>query len=155
VSFIDKIRHALTVPALILIGVIAIIAGYSEHQTSQAIADHGKAVSAKIESIEWKEKGLSKKESGFKASIVFETEDKQQISTTVTVSKDMGKQIRDNDEVTELPIKYLPENPHTVVLADDEDGSGFMFVVGAALILLGVGMFIYRRKKAQIAQNPA
>lgn len=154
-SFIDKIRHALTVPALVLIGIIVIVAGYSERQTSKAIADHGKAVSAQIESIEWKEKGLSKKESGFKATIVFETEDKQQISTTVTVSKDMGKQIRDNDDVTELPIKYLPEDPHTVVLADHEDGSGFMLVAGAALILLGVGIFIYRRKKPQIAQNPA
>ncbi|WP_018607899.1 DUF3592 domain-containing protein [Uliginosibacterium gangwonense] len=154
-SFIDKIRHALTVPAFILIGIVVIIAGYSERQTSQAIADHGKAVSAQIESIEWKEKGLSKKESGFKATIQFETEDKQQISTTVTVSKDVGQKIRDNDELTELPIKYLPEDPNKVVLADHEDDSGFMFAAGAVLILIGVGIFIYRRKKVQLAQNPA
>jgi len=46
-----------------------------------------------------------------------------------------------------VKIKYLPEAPNTVILADAADDSGFMMIVGGVMALVGVGIFVFRRRK--------
>lgn len=154
-SFIDKIRNALIVPILVAGGALVIYGGVDEAATSKAIADHGKTTKAQVESIEWKEKGWTKREKNFKAIISFETEDKTSVTTTVSLDKALGQAIRDDKAESVIEVKYLPENPQKVVMADHEDSSMMMYAIGAAMILIGVGVFIYRRRKGALAASPA
>lgn len=152
-SFIDKIRNALIVPILVAGGALVIYGGVDEAATSKAIAEHGKTATAQIEDIEWKEKGLSKREKNFKATISFETENKTQVTTKISLDKELGQAIRDEKVEPTIQIKYLPENPQKVVTANHKDNSRIMYIAGALMILVGIGIFIYRRRKSAPAED--
>ena len=157
-GFIDRLKSAMLPPLLVVGGAVVIYLGVQEAKTSAAIADHGKQVTAQVVAVHWQEKGVSKREKGFQAEIEFQTEDKREIKTRVSVSKDLGQQMRDSKEQPVLEVKYLPETPETVVLADHKDGSTFMYGAGALLIVVGAGIFVYRRRKAaqpETAENAA
>lgn len=150
-GFIDRLKRAMLPPILLIGGVVVIYFGVDEMRTSQAIADHGKTAVADVVSVEWKEKGVSKREKGFHANIHYQTEDQHDVTTKISVSNELGKQLRDDQGQPQLPIKYLPENPDKVVLADHRDNSSFMFGAGAVMIVVGAGIFIYRRRQARAA----
>ena len=147
-GFIDRLKSAMLPPLLVIGGAVVIYLGVDEAKTSAAIADHGKQVTAQVVAVHWKEKGISKREKGFQAEIEFQTEDKKEVKTRISVSKELGQQMRDDKEQPVLEIKYLPEDPSKVVLADHKDGSTFMYGAGALLMLVGGGIFVYRRRKA-------
>ena len=143
----DSIKSALLPPGLALLGAFFIYSGFVEGQNAKALADHGKTAHAIVDQVQWKEKRLSGSEKNFKLDVHFETEDKQTIATKLSVPKDMGQRFRDSADNT-IDVKYLPEHPSTVVLANASDDSMVMLGGGALAILAGVGLFLYRRKKA-------
>lgn len=141
-----KLKSALLPPALVVIGVGLAIGGFTDGRNFKAISDHGKTVEATVDKVTWKEKAVSGREKGFKIEVHFETESKQAVQATLSVSKAEGQRFRDTD-ASSVKIKYLPEAPSTVILADAKDDSSFMMGAGVVLALVGVGIFVYRRKK--------
>ena len=150
-----KLKSVLLPPALVVIGLGLAYGGFTEGRDFKAIADHGKTVEATLDQVTWKEKAVSGREKGFKLEVHFETEAKQPVKTTISVSKDVGQRYRDGNG-DKVQVKYLPESPNTVILADAKDESGVMMAAGGALALIGVGIFVYRRRKASAeAGEPA
>lgn len=98
---------------------------------------------------------MSGREKGFKLEVHFETETKQPVKAALSVSKDVGQRFRDGND-NKVMVKYLPESPNTVILANAKDDSGIMMAAGGALAVIGVGIFVYRRRKASAeAAEPA
>jgi LPXTG-motif cell wall-anchored protein len=141
-----KLKSVLLPPALVVIGLGLAYGGFTEGRNFKAIADHGKVVEASVDRVTWKEKAVSGREKGFKIEVHFETEAKQAVQATLSVSKAEGQRFRDTD-ASSVTIKYLPEAPSTVILADAKDESGVMMIAGGVLALVGAGIFVYRRKK--------
>lgn len=139
-----KLRGILIMLVLIIGGPVMLFAGFKEAQDSKALADHGVATEAAVTEVTWKTKRGS--ERNFHAKITFVTADNRTINEDVSLPTDLGKQLRDapEDKPVTLPVKYLPEDPSTVTLADHKDGSGFMYGVGALMLLAGIGMLVWR-----------
>lgn len=154
---IDRIKRAMLPPILVIGGAFVIYLGVGEAETAKAMADHGKSAKAEVLAVHWKEKGVSKREKGFQAEIRYQTEDKREITTLLSVSSELGQQLRDDKGQPALAVKYLPENPEKVVLADSTDGSGFMYGAGALMVAIGAGIFFYRRRqgKAEVSAESA
>ncbi len=111
------------------------------------MADHGVAADAQVDEVRWKEKRVSGRKSGFTAAVHFEDAQHQRVDASLSISKDVADSLR-NDQAPMLKVKYLPEDPKQVVLADHKDGSGFMYGAGTVAILIGVGIFLWRRRSA-------
>ncbi|MFZ2269851.1 MAG: DUF3592 domain-containing protein [Azonexus sp.] len=146
---VDRIKRAMLPPILVIGGAFVIYLGVGEAETAKAMADHGKVAKAEVLSVHWKEKGISKREKGFQAEIHYLTEDKRDITTLISVGNELGQQLRDDKGQPELAIKYLPENPEKVVLANSGDNSSFMFGAGALMVAIGAGIFLYRRRQGR------
>lgn len=146
-GFISKLRSALLPPMLILVGIGLGFGAFDEMNTSKALADHGVSTKALVEEVTWKKKsGIEK---NFKAKVVFELEDGTVQRDTISVGSELGKRLRDDDSMTHIDIKYLPENPSKAELAEHTDQSTWMFAASVALTIAGVGILVFRRRKKQ------
>ncbi|UXI68048.1 DUF3592 domain-containing protein [Tahibacter amnicola] len=152
---LGKLKMFLIIAALIIGGPLFIVAGFNESKKMKAMDDHGKTAEAVVESVEWKRKRGSDR--SFTVNVQFETEDKQRITkNNLSVSTELGKQLRDGGDNATVQVKYLPEDPHTVIMADHKDNSGFMYGAGAVAFLVGVGILVYRlRKRGEPEAQPA
>ena len=98
------------------------------------------------------EKGGTRKrgrDRNFHAKITFVTADNRTINEDVSLPTDLGQQLRDapDDKPAMVSVRYLPEDTTTVALADHKDESGFLYGVGAIMLLIGIGVLVYRLRK--------
>ena len=144
---LGKLRSFVILLVLILGGPVMLFAGFKEAKDSKALADHGVTAEAAVTEVTWKTKRGS--ERNFHAKITFVTSDNRTINEDVSLPTDLGKQVRDapEDKPVTLSVKYLPEDPSTVTLADHKDESGFMYGVGALMLLAGIGMLVWMVRK--------
>lgn len=143
----SKLRSILILLVLLIGGPVMLYAGFKEAKDSKALADHGVTVEAQVSEVTWSTK--RGRERNFHAKITFATPDGQSVSDSVSLSNDQGKALRDqpDDKPAVLSVKYLPEDPHTVTLADHKDESGLFYGIGAVMLLIGLGMLVYRLRK--------
>jgi len=147
----ESLKRALLPPVLVLGGLVAGYGSYVNGQHAKALAEHGQVAEAHVDRVTWKEKRISGREKGFKIQVRFETADKRTVESTLSVPKEMGQQFRDTD-IDTVKVKYLPEAPQTVELADaPDDDSALMMGLSALAVVGGVGLFVYRRKQAKAA----
>jgi hypothetical protein len=146
-GFLSKIRGILILVALLVGGPVMLGAGWKESRDSKALADHGVVTDALVTEVTWSTK--RGRDRNFHAKITFVTPDNRTINEDVSLSNELGKQLRDapEDKPSTVSVRYLPEDTSTVALADHKDESGFLYGVGAILLLIGVGMLIYRLRK--------
>ena len=146
-----RVSNALFLLAFFLIGLFSAYAANKDHRIFKAIADHGKAAEATVHSVSWKGKswGLQKT---FEIDIQFETEGKQTVKRRLRLDRPEAQRLRDSGANT-VQIKYLPESPSTVLLANATDESGLMMITGS-LTALCVGIAVFRRRK-KAAEVPA
>ena len=142
---LSKLRGVLLTPVLVVAGAFIAYTAQVDGRNYKAITDHGKTTEAIIERVTWKKKttGLEK---DFKIDVEFETENKQSVKKTLSVSDSEGRRIRDTN-TNSVKVKYLPESPSTAIVANAADDSTFMMSVGGGLAALGVGVFVFRRRK--------
>ena len=149
-GFLSTIRAILLMAVLIIGGPVMMFAGFKEARDSKALADHGVVTNAAVTQVTWSTKRGNDR--NFKAAITFVTADGKEASGTVSLSNTQGKELRDQpeDKLSTLSVRYLPEDPSTVALADHKDESTFFYGVGAIMLLVGIGILVYRlRKKPQ------
>lgn len=144
---LGKLRGFIILLVLIIGGPLMLFAGFKEAKESKALADHGVITEAAVTEVTWKTKRGS--ERNFHAKITFVTTDNRTINEDVSLPTDLGKQVRDapEDKPVTLSVKYLPEDPSTVTLADHKDESGFLYGVGALMLLGGIGMLVWMVRK--------
>lgn len=143
---LSKIRSFLLPPLLVLAGAFIAYIAYVDGRNYKALTDHGKTTEAVVERVTWKKKttGLEK---DFKIDVEFETENKQSVKKTLNISDSEGRRIRDTN-VNTVKVKYLPESPSTAIVANAADDSTVMMGFGGILAVVGVGIFLFRRRKA-------
>lgn len=149
-GFLSTIRAILLMAVLIIGGPVVIGMGYKEAKDSKALADHGVVTNAAVTQVTWSTKRGNDR--NFKAAIAFTTADGKDATGTVSLSNDQGKALRDQpeDKPSTLSVRYLPEDPSTVALADHKDESTFYYGAGVLMFLVGIGILVYRlRKKPQ------
>ncbi|GMV28042.1 MAG: hypothetical protein AMXMBFR59_01670 [Rhodanobacteraceae bacterium] len=152
-GFLSKVRGILFLVVLLVGGPVMLAAGWKESKDSKALADHGVVTDALVTEVTWSTK--RGRDRNFHAKITFVTPDKRTINEDVSVPDALGKQLRDapEDKPTTVSVRYLPEDTTTVALADHKDESGFLYGVGAIMLLIGIGMLVYRLRKP--ADEPA
>ncbi len=140
----SKLRSILLLVVLLLGGPVALYLGFKEAKDSKALTDHGVVAEAQVTEVTWSTK--RGRERNFHAKITFATPDGKSVSDSVSVSNDQGKALRDqpDDKPAVLSVKYLPEDPHTVTLADHKDESGLFYGIGGVMLLVGLGMLVFR-----------
>ncbi|MEY4564267.1 MAG: hypothetical protein RLZZ618_3544 [Pseudomonadota bacterium] len=143
---LSKIRSFLTIPILLLFGLGLAYITFDEQTKQKALLDHGKTTQAAVEKVEWNKKRSTEKD--FKVFVKFETETKQPVSTSIKVSNELGKKIRDDNNIQTVAILYLPEKPATAAIAGDTQEFGIQYGLAAALIVGAIGLFFYRRRSA-------
>ncbi|MBL8300416.1 MAG: hypothetical protein JNN30_18930 [Rhodanobacteraceae bacterium] len=151
-GFLSKLRGILILIALLIGGPTMLVAGWNESKNSKALADHGVVTDALVTEVTWSTK--RGRDRNFHAKVTFVTPDKRTVNDDVSVPDELGKQLRDapDDKPTTVSVRYLPEDPSTVALADHKDESTFLYGIGAVMLLAGIGMLVYRlRKPAQEA----
>jgi hypothetical protein len=144
---LGKLKGILLLLVLLIGGPVMIAAGFKEARDSKALADHGVPVDAQVEEVTWQKKRGS--ERNFKAKVSFSTADGRAVHEQVSVPTSLGQQLRDapDDKPITLAVKYLPEDPTTVELADHKDESGFMYGVGGVMLAAGAGLLFWRLRK--------
>ncbi len=143
---LSKLRSVLLPPILVIAGGFMAYNAYVDGRNFKALTDHGKTTEAVISQVTWKKKttGL---ERDFKIDVEYEIENKQSVKQTLKVSDSEGRRIRDTN-VTTVKVKYLPESPSTAMVANASDDSAFMMGAGGIVAVVGVGVFLFRRRKA-------
>ncbi|HSX62219.1 MAG TPA: DUF3592 domain-containing protein [Tahibacter sp.] len=146
-GFLSKLRGILLLVALLVGGPVMLFAGWKESKDSQALADHGVVTDALVTEVTWSTK--RGRERNFHAKVTFVTADNREVHDDVSVSDVLGKQLRDapDDKPTTISVRYLPEDTTTVALADHRDESAFFYGVGAILLLIGIGILVYRLRR--------
>ncbi len=147
-GFLSKLRGIPVADRAVLVGgPVMLVAGWKESKDSKALSDHGVVTDAVVTEVTWSTK--RSRERNFHAKITFITPDNRTINEDVSVSNDLGQQLRDapEDKASTLSVRYLPEDPSTVALADHKDESAFLYGVGAILLLIGIGILVYRLRK--------
>lgn len=152
-GFLSKIRGILVLVALLVGGPAMLAAGWKESKDSKALADHGVVTDALVTEVTWSTK--RGRDRNFHAKITFVTPDNRTINEDVSVSNELGAQLRDapEDKPATVSVRYLPEDTSTVALADHKDESGFLYGAGAIMLLIGISVLIYRLRKP--AEEPA
>lgn len=146
-GFLSKLRGIVFLIVLLVGGPVVLAMGYKESADSRALADHGVVTDALVSDVTWSTK--RGRERNFHAKITFATADSRTIHEDVSVSNELGKQLRDatGDKPAMLSVRYLPEDTSTVALADHKDESGFLYAVGGLMLLAGIGMLVWRLRK--------
>lgn len=150
---ISSIRAWITILVLLIGGPFVVLAGFSESRDMAKLKDHGKEAVAQVDQVQWKEKRLSGTEKNFKVDVHFETEAHDTVQAKLSVDKALGQRLRDGTAEPTIKVRYLPEDPHTVYLADAGDSSGGMYAIGAVMFAVGAFM-LYRRTKKPAAAGP-
>lgn len=125
--------------------------GLKSNQVATALKDHAKEAVATVEKVQWKEKALTGSEKKFSIDVSFQPENKQKILVTLSVSSELGKNIRDTNQKW-VNIVYLPESPETARLADDkEDDGSSMYWFALGFIALGSFRLYKGYKEVKVA----
>jgi hypothetical protein len=140
--------------AAIVCGILAascIWLGLQSDKLAADLKDHSKQAVATVEKVQWKEKALSGTEKKFTIDVSFQTENKEKVLVNLSVSSDVGKSIRDNDQKT-VNVVYLPESPEKARLADDkEDDGSYSYLFALVFIALGAYRLFKGYKDAKVA----
>lgn len=146
-GFVNKLRGIVFLIVLLVGGPIVLAMGYKESKDSAALADHGVVTDAQVSEVTWSTK--RGRDRNFHAKVTFTTADNRTIHEDVSISNDLGKQLRDapEDKPALLSVRYLPEDTSTVALADHQDESGILYTVGGLMLLAGIGMLVWRLRK--------
>ncbi|TDR41266.1 uncharacterized protein DUF3592 [Tahibacter aquaticus] len=150
-AFLSKLRVIIFLIVLLVGGPVMLVVGYKEAKDSRALADHGVTVEATV--IDVTNSTKRGRERNFHAKISYTTADGSIVRDDVSVGTEQGKALRDAlASEPKLSVRYLPEDPTTVALADHKDESNFFYGIGALMLLVGIGMLVYRLRKKPDAE---
>lgn len=125
--------------------------GLKSDKVAATLKDHAKEAVATVEKVQWKEKALTGSEKKFTIDISFQTENKEKVLVNLSVSSELGKNIRDTNQKT-VNIVYLPESPETARLAEDkEDDGSSMYWFALGFIVLGSFRLYKGYKEVKVA----
>ncbi|MGM9481890.1 DUF3592 domain-containing protein [Roseateles sp. NT4] len=128
--------------ALLLGGPYLMFSGASDARDIKRLQANGRETIAGVESIEWRKKRGS--ESGFRGHIVFKTESGDVVRAEIGLPQQQGQAIKDGKADPMVKVRYLPNEPGIVRLADMQDSSSETRWFGLGMFVVGLLMLFWR-----------
>ncbi|TAJ18316.1 MAG: DUF3592 domain-containing protein [Planctomycetota bacterium] len=144
-------RRILLPLLLFLAGLFAVVAGVKERALEAALDDHGKTVTATIESAQWKRRKLSR---NYSLTVSYPVESARPMVGKVHVSDATFQRHVDADteSITDdkIEVRYLPEDPKSVREVGYAGNAVLMMSIGGVGAVLGLclTMVALTRKRA-------
>lgn len=138
-------RSWLFLLALLIGGPFVMFSGAHDARDIKRLKANGQETVAGVESIEWRKKRGS--ESGFRGHIVFKTESGEMVRAEIGLPQAQGQAIKDGKSAPLVKVRYLPNEPSVVRLADLQDNTTETRWVGAVMFLIGLAMLVWRWRK--------
>jgi Protein of unknown function (DUF3592) len=152
----QKLKSWLILLALLVAGPVLVVGSLKDGRDFKRLQAEGRETMAAVESVEWsKKRGI---ERGFKAHVVFKTENGDEVRGQVSLSKEFGQALKEEKALPVVKVRYLPSDPHVVHTADATDSSTAMLLTGFVLFAIGAGWLWWKlrsRKTAVAAEEPA
>ena len=127
---------------IILAGIMLMASGKRSAAKYAALNDHGQEAEATVIKLTWRERKSTHDDSLYTAHISFTTPEGREVRTEVGVPSEQGRAMRSQPSARTLTVRYLPEDPMTLVDVNKEDPSdaekaiGRYMLIGGALLLL-------------------
>ena len=151
---LDGLKSWVFVLALLIGGPYVMFSGASDSRDITRLQANGRETVAVVEKIEWRKK-RSGSESGFRGHIVFKTEAGTLINADIGLPQQQGQSIKDGKADPVVKVRYLPNEPGVVRLADMQDNTSETRWIGAVMFLIGLGLLIWRWRKSSSAPATA
>ena len=148
---LEGFRSWIMVAALLIGGPYVMFSGASNARDIKRLQANGRETTAVVESIEWRKKRGS--ESGFRGHIVFKTDDGNTVRGEIGLPQQLGQSMKDGKAEPMVKVRYLPNEPSVVRMADMQDSSSETRWVGAVMFVLGLGLLLWRWRRR--AAGPA
>lgn len=132
---------------LLVVGPYVMFSGAHDSRDIKRLQANGRETTAMVESIEWRKK-RSGSESGFRGHIVFKTESGQAVRAEIGLPQQQGQSMKDGKTEPLVKVRYLPNEPNVVRLADLQDNTSETRWIGAVMFLIGLGLLIWRWRKS-------
>ncbi len=143
---LESLRSWVILLAFLVGGPYVMFSGASNSRDIKRLQANGHEALAAVESIEWRKK-RSGSESGFRGHIAFKTESGNVVRAEIGLPQAQGQSIKDGKAEPIVKVRYLPNEPSVVRLADEQDNSSETRWIGAVMFLIGLGLLWWRWRK--------
>jgi hypothetical protein len=144
---LESLRSWVILLAFLVGGPYVMFSGASDSRDIKRLQANGRETIAAVEKIEWRKK-RSGSESGFRGHIVFKTEAGNLVNAEIGLSQQQGQSIKDGTSEPMVKVRYLPNEPSVVRLADMQDNTSETRWMGAVMFLIGLGLLWWRWRKS-------
>ncbi|MDR7270535.1 hypothetical protein J2X20_003193 [Pelomonas saccharophila] len=144
---LSGLRSWIFLLALLIGGPYVMFSGASDARDIKRLQANGRETMAVVESIEWRKK-RSGSESGFRGHIVFKTEAGNLVNAEIGLPQQQGQAMKDGKADPVVKVRYLPNEPNVVRLADMQDNTSETRWIGAVMFLIGLALLIWRWRKS-------
>jgi hypothetical protein len=142
---LESLRSWVVLAALLIGGPYVMFSGASDARDIKRLQANGRETMAGVESVEWRKKRGS--ESGFRGHVVFKTESGAMVRGEISLPQPQGQAIKDGKVDPVVKVRYLPNDPSVVRVADMPDTTHEMRWVGAAMFIAGLALLGWRMRK--------
>lgn len=151
---LDGLRSWIFLLTMLVVGPYVMFSGASDSRDIKRLQANGRETIAAVEKIEWSKK-RSGSESGFRGHIVFKTEAGNLVNAQISLPQQQGQAIKDGKAEPMVKVRYLPNEPNVVRLADMQDNTSETRWIGAVMFIVGLGLLIWRWRKSSAGPAPA
>lgn len=150
---LDGLRSWIFVLALLVGGPYLVFSGASDARAIKRLQANGREAQAVVERVEWRKKRGS--ESGFRGHIAFKTESGALVRAEISLTQSLGQSIKDNKVDPVVTVRYLPNDPSIVRLAEMPNNTSELRWVGGVMFLAGLGLLGWRWRRRSASSQPA
>lgn len=129
---------------LIAFGIFLMVSGHHNAKKEAALRDHGQQAQARVTDLKWKERKSTHADSQYTAQITFTTQDEREIHAEIGVPAELGREMRSQPQARVMTVRYLPEDPHTLVDVNKDDASEAQKAIGRYMLAAGLVMLVLR-----------
>jgi hypothetical protein len=151
---LESLRSWVMVLALLIGGPYVMFSGASDSRDIKRLQANGRETAATVQSIEWRKK-RSGSESGFRGHIVFKTEAGNLVNAEISLPQQQGQAMKDGKADPVVKVRYLPNEPSVVRLADMQDNTSETRWIGAVMFLAGLGLLWWRWRRNSVGPAAA
>jgi hypothetical protein len=150
---LDGLRSWIFLLALLVGGPYLVFSGASDARAIKRLQANGREAQAVVQSVEWRKKRGS--ESGFRGHVAFKTESGAVVEADIALTQPLGQAIKDGKAEPVVTVRYLPNDPSIVRLAELPNNTSELRWVGGVMFLVGLGMLGWRWRKRSAGVQPA
>lgn len=125
-------------------GIFLMVSGHYNAKKEAALRDHGQQAEAHVTDLKWKERKSNHEDSQYTAQVTFTTEEGREIHAELGVPTALGREMRSQPQARVMTVRYLPEDPYTLVDLNKDDASEAQKAIGRYMLAAGIVMLVLR-----------